>query len=68
MGLLRYMDWVRDQGGKLLFPSLERDWHNKLSGAFSKFFGRYKKQVRGMPGVSEPLPMDMAKKMSCLRS
>jgi hypothetical protein len=49
------MDWVRDQGGKSLFPSLEHDWHNKLSGAFSKFFGRYKKQVLGIDNPKKVL-------------
>ena len=29
----------------MLFPTLEKDWHGKLSGAFSKFFGRYKRVV-----------------------
>jgi integrase len=55
MGLLRYMDWVRDQGGKSLFPDLEHDWHNKLSGAFSKFFGRYKKLVLGIENPKKVL-------------
>jgi integrase len=43
LGLFRYMDWVRATGSASLFPTLNHDWHNKLSGAFSKFFGRYKK-------------------------
>jgi integrase len=55
MGLLRYMDWVRDHGGKSLFPSLEHDWHNKLSGAFSKFFGRFKTQVLGIDNPKKVL-------------
>lgn len=42
LGLLRYMEWLRGQGKTVLFPTLEKDWHGKLSGAFSKFFGRYK--------------------------
>lgn len=45
LGLLRYIDVVRAQGHASLFPSLRADWHGKLSGAFSKFFGRYKKHT-----------------------
>lgn len=41
LGLLRYVDWLRGQGHMVLFPTLKQDWHGKLSGAFSKFFGRY---------------------------
>ncbi|MGE0098493.1 MAG: DUF6538 domain-containing protein [Hydrogenophaga sp.] len=41
LGLLRYVDWLRGQGHTVLFPTLQKDWHGKLSGAFSKFFGRY---------------------------
>ncbi|MEZ5637037.1 MAG: tyrosine-type recombinase/integrase [Burkholderiaceae bacterium] len=48
LGLLRYIDHVREQGHSSLFPALKPDWHGKLSGAFSKFFGRYKKQILGM--------------------
>ena len=42
LGLLRYIDWVKQQGEVALFPTLKPDWHNKLSGSFSKFFGRLK--------------------------
>lgn len=45
LGLGRYIDHLRAQGSTVLFPSLEKDWHGKLSGAFSKFFGRYKRVV-----------------------
>lgn len=41
LGLLRYADWLRQQGHTVFFPTLQKDWHGKLSGAFSKFFGRY---------------------------
>jgi integrase len=41
LGLLHYVDWLREQGKTVLFPTLQKDWHGKLSGAFSKFFGRY---------------------------
>ena len=33
LGLLRYVNWVREQGGVSFFPSLSYDWHDKLSGA-----------------------------------
>lgn len=45
LGLLRYMDYVRGSGQLSLFPSLTHDWHEKLSGAFGKFFGHYKKDI-----------------------
>lgn len=48
LGLFRYMDSVQALGHKSLFPTLKHDWHGKLSGAFSKFFGRYKKQILGI--------------------
>lgn len=55
LGLFRYIDWLREKGHKSLFPSLEHDWHNKLSGAFSKFFGRYKKQILGIKSTKKVL-------------
>lgn len=45
LGLGRYIEHLRAQGSAVLFPTLEKDWHGKLSGAFSKFFGRYKRVV-----------------------
>jgi integrase len=45
LGLLRYIETVRSTGATVLFPTLTKDWHGKLSGAFSKFFGRYKRHV-----------------------
>lgn len=45
LGLLRYVDWVKAKGAKALFPTLEKDFHGKLSGSFSKFFGRLKKKL-----------------------
>lgn len=45
LGLLRYLDFVRAKKSDMLFPSLERDFHDKLSGAFGKWFGRYKKSL-----------------------
>jgi integrase len=48
LGLLRYLESVRADGHLSLFPSLAHDWHEKLSGSFSKFFGRYKSQVLGI--------------------
>ena len=48
LGFFRFMDSVRANGDVSLFPSLTHDWHDKLSGAFSKFFGRYKIQILGI--------------------
>ncbi|MFN9708389.1 MAG: DUF6538 domain-containing protein [Burkholderiales bacterium] len=45
LGLLRYADWVKSKGAKALFPTLKKDFHDKLSGSFSKFFGRLKKKL-----------------------
>lgn len=45
LGLLRYVEWLREQGAKVFFPTLKKDTQDKLSGAFSKFFGRYKRAV-----------------------
>ncbi|MEW6480790.1 MAG: DUF6538 domain-containing protein [Pseudomonadota bacterium] len=45
LGLLRYAEWVRQRGAAVLFPTLTKDSHGKLSGSFSKFFGRYKRAV-----------------------
>ena len=55
LGLLRFLDSVRDKGHLSLFPSLAHDWHEKLSGAFSKFFGRYKKQILGIDNPKKVL-------------
>jgi integrase len=30
LGLLRYIEWVRGQGATVLFPTLKKDWHEKL--------------------------------------
>lgn len=43
IGLLRYVEWLRARRSTVFFPSLKKDCHGKLSGAFSKFFGRYKR-------------------------
>jgi integrase len=45
LGLLRYVEWLRARDATVLFPTLKKDWHGKLSGSFSKFFGRYKRVV-----------------------
>ncbi|GGP21872.1 DUF6538 domain-containing protein [Silvimonas iriomotensis] len=50
LGLLRYIEWRKERHESVLFPELTKDWHGKLSGAFSKFFGRYKKTV----GIKDP--------------
>lgn len=45
LGLLRYVEWLRAKGETVLFPTLKKDSHDKLSGAFSKFFGRHKRAI-----------------------
>lgn len=45
LGLLRYIEWLRAKGATALFPNLQRDSHDKLSGSFSKWFGRYKQDL-----------------------
>ena len=55
LGLFRFMDSVRANGDVSLFPSLTHDWHDKLSGAFSKFFGRYKTQILGISNPKKVL-------------
>ena len=55
LGLFRFLDSVRDKGHLSLFPSLAHDWHEKLSGAFSKFFGRYKKKILGIDNPKKVL-------------
>lgn len=49
LGLLRYVEWVRSRGAIVFFPTLKKDFHGKLSGSFSKFFGRYKRKL----GISD---------------
>ena len=45
LGLLRYVEWVRTRGDTVMFPTLRKDTHGKLSGAFSKFFGRHLRAI-----------------------
>ena len=45
LGFFRYVEWVRTQGSVFLFPTLQKDFHGKLSGSFSKWFGRYKTEL-----------------------
>ena len=45
LGLLRYIEWLLAKGETALFPGLQRDSHDKLSGSFSKWFGRYKRDL-----------------------
>lgn len=45
LGLLRYVEWLRARKAAVFFPTLKKDFHGKLSGAFSKFFGRYKRAL-----------------------
>ena len=55
LGFLRYIEWVKAQGQQAVFPTLAADWHGKLSGAFSKFFGRYKREVLGIESPKKVL-------------
>jgi integrase len=55
LGLFRYMDAVKAKGHGSLFPSLRPDWHGKLSGSFSKFFGRYKKHTLNINSTKKVL-------------
>jgi integrase len=50
LGLLRYVEFVRGHGHTVFFPTLTQDWHGKLSGAFGKFFTRYKRDI----GIEDP--------------
>lgn len=43
LNFFKYVDWVKQQNSINLFPTLTPDCHGKLSGAHSKFFGRYKR-------------------------
>ncbi len=45
LGLLRYVEWLRTRKATVFFPTLKKDFHGKLSGSFSKFFGRYKRSL-----------------------
>lgn len=45
LGLLRYVDWLSERGETVFFPTLKRDTQDKLAGAYSKHFGRYKRAV-----------------------
>ena len=45
LGLLNYVESLRARKATVLFPSLNKDFHGKLSGSFSKFFGRYKRSL-----------------------
>jgi len=45
LGLLRYVEWLKAKRQVMFFPTLTKDFHGKLSGAFSKFFGRYKRSL-----------------------
>lgn len=45
LGLLRYVEWQRARGATVFFPTLKKDFHGKLSGSFSKSFGRYKRKL-----------------------
>lgn len=48
LGLLRYVEFVRQSGANVFFSSLRPDGVGKLSGAFVKVFSRIKKRELGM--------------------
>ncbi|MBS0326953.1 MAG: integrase [Proteobacteria bacterium] len=54
LGFLRYVEFLKAQQATRLFPDLTPDAHGKLSGAFGKFFGRYKRTV-GITASSKSL-------------
>ena len=54
-GFLRYVEWGKAQGKQALFPTLKSDWHGKSSGVYSKFFGRYKREVLGIESSKKVL-------------
>jgi integrase len=54
LGLLDYVEYIRSQRHEMLFPSLKRDFHEKYSGAFGKWFGRYKVEL-GFKGPKKTL-------------
>lgn len=50
LGLLKYVQWVKDQGHPMLFPTLKKDCNGRLCGAMVKFFTRFKRGV----GITDP--------------
>lgn len=54
LGLFQYVAWLRARGETVFFPTLRKDTHGKLSGAFGKFFGRYKTDL-GFEGEAKVL-------------
>jgi hypothetical protein len=48
LGLMRYVDQLKQAGQQRLFPELRPDTHGKLSGAHGKFFGRWLRKVLGI--------------------
>lgn len=47
-GLIRYVEKLRNEGVKRLFPHLKPDVQGKWSGNWSKWWGRYARQVIGI--------------------
>lgn len=54
LGFLQYVEHLRSQRAEMLFPTLTRDFHGKFSGAFGKWFGRYKTEL-GFKGPRKTL-------------
>lgn len=48
LGLLRYVDYVRESGSAVFFPTLRKDHVGKLCGAFVKVFSRIKRIELGI--------------------
>lgn len=54
LGFLQYVEHLRSHRAEMLFPTLTRDFHGKFSGAFGKWFGRYKTEL-GFKGPRKTL-------------
>ena len=53
-GFLRYVEQMRNQGSSLLFPLLKVDCHGKITGNFSKWWGRYRRKHIGIKSRLKP--------------
>ena len=54
LGFLRYVDSLKKQREKRLFPRLKPDCHGKITGNFSKWWGNYRRKVIGIQGRLKP--------------
>lgn len=53
-GFFRYVEQVRANKGDFIFPLLRRDCHGKLSGNWSKWWGRYRRVLIGIHSPLKP--------------